>query len=204
MYDQVLLTHKELTREDRMWLINHFNIVDDKALHTILAYKLSITGQIAQSYNSKLDKAAKQRNESDLMKLYAMNFQKAVPEIASVPIQHREILMNKMNLEYSAIKNVMNHSIYHEKLVPYDTNDIGKTPYCKSFELLCIQKYQTYLPSITLDKIYLRGKYREGVCYNRNELYLNFLRHDYTNPITNEPFEPHEIEVILSILGLSS
>lgn len=201
LYKEALMTHTALTNDDRIWLLTQFSsLSSNNARDILLSYKLSLTGRLAKRYNLTLDDIAKNRDVARLEKLYSLPFSQAIPELDMLNKADKEELMKRINLEYSAIKS-LKPSSSHGKILPLSTDDIGKTPYCKSFKLLCFEDSPlNYTPSIISNRINIRDD--DIYCFNRDELVKRFKEGNYNNPITNQPFSKPTLNLLLHTLAI--
>lgn len=194
------MTHKTLSDADRRWLVSQLNLSPNKPKDILLSYKMSMAGRLAKRYNETLDNIASTRNVDRLKKLYDLSFNDSVPELRSLSKAEREKVMKRINLEYSAIRNLKVESDKGQ-LLPHSYRDVGKTPYCQSFKLLCFQEFSMdYTPSVVPDKLYINDD--EIYCFDRDEMVERLRQGNYTNPITNEPFSEYAISLLEQALAI--
>ena len=200
LYDEALMTHKNLSVSDRNWLVSQLDLSPNKIKDILLSYKMSMTGRLAKRYNQTLDDIANKRSIDRLKKLYSLSFVESVPELKSLNKTEKEKVMKRVNLEYSAIKNLKVESD-KDQMLPHSYNDVGKTPYCQSFKLLCFQEFEmNYTPSVLSDKIYINDD--EIYCFDHDEIVERLRQGNYINPITNEPFSDYAIELLEQALAI--
>lgn len=201
LYDEALMTHKKLSETDRKWLVANFNLSFNKSRDILLAYKMSMTGKIAVRYNHTLDDIAKKRNIERLGNLYSLKFAQAVPELNMLTKEQRTEIMKRINLEYSAIKNLKVNKDHRGNCLPHKFEEAGTTPYCQSFKLLCFEQFETnYIPSVLPSNININDD--DLYCFDRDEIVERFSKGNYLNPVTDQPFSDYAIGLLTSALLL--
>jgi hypothetical protein len=201
LYYEALLSHPLLSETDRKWLTANFNLSFNKARDVLLAYRMSVTGRIAIRYNRSLDRIAKSRNIKQLGDLYKMTFAEAVPELDMLNKAERAEVMKRINLEYSAVKNLKVDKHHRGNLIPHKYEEVGRTPYCQSFKLLCFEEADmNYIPSIISNKINIKDD--SIYCFDKDEIVARFSKGNYINPITNEPFSKYAIGLLMVALAI--
>lgn len=196
LYYEALLSHKSLSENDRKWLVANFKLSSNKVRDILLSYKLSRTGKLAVKYNRSLDDIARERNVARLQKLYSLSFEEAIPELKLLDKDERKMLMKRINLEYSAIKNL---KINEHKNLPQSYLEAGSTPYGQSFKLLCFHEFNmNYTPSVVPDKINIKDD--NIYCLDYDEIVERLNQGNYINPLTNEPFSDDALGLLFQAL----
>lgn len=200
IYYQALLTHENLTEDERKWLVSHLHFSINPARTIILSYLLSVTGHYAIKYNMTLENIAHEKNEERLKKLYNLTFDESYPELKMLSDEERKIIRKRINKEYSAIKNLMKND-HHSCVLPRSYEEMGSTPYCNEFRSICFHDDDMeYTPSLAPNKIYIRDN--NIYCFSRNELINRFLEGNFDNPLTNQPFSKGVLQELSSSLAL--
>ena len=202
LYYEALLTHKDLTEDQRKWLVSHLRLSTNKARTIIMSYKLSVTGRHAVRYNLTLDDIARSGNLSRLKTLYQLPFDKSYPELQLMAENVRKCIRDRINKEYSAIKKLMERGHEGKLLLPSHYDQMGQSAYCDEFKMICLQENtMNHLPSLASFRISIMDA-GNIYCFDRDLLVNNFLRGNYNNPMTRKPFDKETLQILISELAL--